>query len=224
MSYPAVNLPSEVAIGRGVYTIHYSGRFHAYTGLADTPIYVGQARDLRTRLSQHAQSIEQAENLELRDFVCRWLVLAPVWIGLTEQILVDEYRPVWNAIRGFGNHDQGTTRRAQKRSQWDTLHPGRPWATSYQDLEGGAQGRARVHPPSQRRRRNMTMPGCGTFSQPTLTIESPVGERETLHHPLFRPIPILWSTPRPPTNPINPIQSVKHNIGYVCNHRIEMPA
>ena len=70
-------------------------------------------------------------------FDCRWLVLAPVWIGLTEQILIDEYRPVWNAIRGFGNHDQGTTRRAQKRSQWDTLHPGRPRAASYQDLEGG---------------------------------------------------------------------------------------
>ena len=139
MSYPAASLPPEAAVGEGVYTIHYRGRFHEYTHLADTPIYVGQARDLRTRLGQHARSIEHAENLELPDFDCRWLVLAPVWIGLTEQILINEYRPVWNAIRGFGNHDQGTTRRAQKRSQWDTLHPGRPWATSYQDLEGGVQ-------------------------------------------------------------------------------------
>ena len=137
MSYPAVSLHSEAVVGRGVDTVHYRGRFHAYEDLADTPIYVGQARDLRTRLAQHARSIEQAENLDLRDFDCRWLVLAPVWIGLTEQILIDEYRPVWNAIRGFGNHDQGTTRRAQKRSQWDTLHPGRSWATSFQDLEGG---------------------------------------------------------------------------------------
>ena len=109
------------------------------TRILPIPDLYRSGRDLRTRLGQHARSIEQAENLELHDFDCRWLVLAPVWIGLTEQILIDEYRPVWNAIRGFGNHDQGTTRRAQKRSQWDTLHPGRSWATSYQDLEGGAQ-------------------------------------------------------------------------------------
>ncbi len=140
MSYPAVPLPPEDAVGRGIYTIHYDGQFHAYENLAGTPIYVGQARNLRTRLGQHARSIEQADNLDIDDFRCRWLVLAPVWISLTEQILIDEYRPVWNAIRGFGNHDQGTTRRAQKRSQWDTLHPGRPWATSYQDLDGGVEG------------------------------------------------------------------------------------
>ena len=65
------------------------------------------------------------------------LVLAPVWLGLTEQILIDQYRPVWNAIRGFGNHDQGRTRNAQRRSQWDTLHPGRAWAALQQDLPGG---------------------------------------------------------------------------------------
>ncbi len=137
MSYEAVALPPEDAIGRGVYTLHYHGQFDAYAGLGDTPIYVGQARELRTRLSEHARSIEQSQNLDLQDFDCRWLVLEPVWIGLTEQILIDEYRPVWNAIRGFGNHDQGSSRRTQKRSQWDTLHPGRPWAAINQDLEGG---------------------------------------------------------------------------------------
>ncbi len=142
MGYPAVPLPPdpEEVVGRGIYTLHYRGQFQAYAGLADTPIYVGQARNLRSRLGQHTRSIEQAENLDIDDFDCRWLVLAPVWINLTEQILIDEYSPVWNAIRGFGNHDQGTTRRAQKRSQWDTLHPGRPWASSYQDLEGGVEG------------------------------------------------------------------------------------
>lgn len=137
MSYEAVALPPEDAIGRGVYTLHYHGPFDAYAGLGDTPIYVGQARELRTRLSEHARSIDQSQNLDLQDFNCRWLVLEPVWIGLTEQILIDEYRPVWNAIRGFGNHDQGSSRRTQKRSQWDTLHPGRPWAAINQDLEGG---------------------------------------------------------------------------------------
>ncbi len=142
MGYPAVPLPPdpEEVVGRGIYTLHYRGQFQAYAGLADTPIYVGQARNLRSRLGEHTRSIEQAENLDIDDFDCRWLVLAPVWINLTEQILIDEYNPVWNAIRGFGNHDQGTTRRAQMRSQWDTLHSGRPWASSYQDLEGGVEG------------------------------------------------------------------------------------
>lgn len=123
--------------GTGVYTLHYRGDFEAYGGMGETPIYVGQARSLASRLRDHARSIDHAENLILADFACRWLVLAPVWLGLTEQILIDQYRPVWNAIRGFGNHDQGRTRNAQRRSQWDTLHPGRAWATLQQDLPGG---------------------------------------------------------------------------------------
>ena len=139
MSYPAVPLPPDTFKGAGVYTIHYRGDFDPYAGLGERPIYVGKADRVRARLVQHANSIRQAVNLDLGDFECRWLVLEHVWIGLTEQILIDQYLPIWNAIRGFGNHDQGTTRRAQKRSQWDTLHPGRPWATSYQDLDGGSE-------------------------------------------------------------------------------------
>lgn len=29
---------------------------------------------------------------------------------------------------GFGNHDPGGGRRDQRRSAWDTIHPGRSWA------------------------------------------------------------------------------------------------
>ncbi|GAC69556.1 Eco29kI family restriction endonuclease [Gordonia soli] len=40
--------------------------------------------------------------------------------------------PVWNAlVDGFGNHDPGRGRRAGRRSLWDTLHPGRPWAEQF---------------------------------------------------------------------------------------------
>lgn len=140
MRYPAVPLPPKDAVGSGIYTIHYHGNFHAYKDLADVPIYVGQTRNLRLRLAEHTRSVKQAENLNLRDFSCRWLVLEQVWIGLTEQTLIDEYRPLWNAIRGFGNHDQGSTRHTQQRSQWDTLHSGRPWASNQQDLDGGVDG------------------------------------------------------------------------------------
>ena len=137
MGYPAVAMPPLMAQETGVYTVHYHGIFEAYAGLGEVPIYVGQARNLAARLSQHTQSIAQAENLDLADFTCRWLILAPVWVGLTEDILIRQYRPLWNVIRGFGNHAPGSGRIGQQCSPWDTLHPGRFWATDLQPLPGG---------------------------------------------------------------------------------------
>ena len=153
MEYPADTLPPRDAFnGAGVYTIHYSGDFPAYADLGDIPIYVGKAdpprsnRGRRTepaeittlygRLREHAESVVLASNLELTDFSCRWLVLDPVWIGLTEQVLITQYKPIWNDVmRGFGNHDQGGTRATQQRSRWDTLHPGRAWASRQKERE-----------------------------------------------------------------------------------------
>ena len=108
MNYPASPLPPVSAFdGAGVYTIHYSGSFDAYQDMPE-PIYVGKAdppgkrqgRDstrqtgtvLHRRLSEHSASVESAENLDLDDFQCRWLVLDPVWIGLTEQVLISKPR------------------------------------------------------------------------------------------------------------------------------------
>ena len=151
MEYPPDVLPPDEAFeGSGVYTLHYSGDFSAYTALAENaPIYVGkadppgrrqgrssaiQASVLHRRLQEHAESIEAASNLDLRDFRCRWLVLDPVWIGLTEQVLIAQYQPIWNVVvDGFGNHDPGAGRRNQRRSRWDTLHRGREWAFNLRD-------------------------------------------------------------------------------------------
>lgn len=137
MAYDTAALPPVPPFdGVGVYTVHYSGGFEPYIDL-QPPIYVGKAdKGLHRRLTEHATSIEQARNLDLADFACRWLVLEPVWIGLTEQILIERYAPVWNnVVKGFGNHHQGRSRVGQQRSQWDTLHPGRPWADDYRDRE-----------------------------------------------------------------------------------------
>ena len=150
MEYPADTLPpGEAFEGAGVYTLHYTGAFAAYAGLGvDVPIYVGKADPpgrrqgrtqastnvLHSRLQEHAGSIEAASNLDLSDFRCRWLVLDPVWIGLTEQVLIAQYQPIWNVVvDGFGNHDPGAGRRNQRRSRWDTLHPGREWASNLRD-------------------------------------------------------------------------------------------
>ena len=153
---PKVPLPlAENFDGAGVYAIYYSGGFAGYSSLAEvdppSPIYVGKAVplgarkgarqerhrcELYQRLNQHARSIDQAENLQVVDFTCRYLVVVPVWITLAERFLVEHYRPIWNvAIDGFGNHDPGAGRRAMKRPQWDILHAGRPWAAGLNSEE-----------------------------------------------------------------------------------------
>lgn len=136
MDYDISALPPEPGFGGGgAYILHYWGNFEAYKNLGETPIYVGKADTyLHNRLAEHAASIDAADNLSLSDFGCRWLVLDPVWINLTEQILIGRYRPVWNLVLlGFGNHDPGSGRRNSRRPRWDTVHPGRPWAALLQD-------------------------------------------------------------------------------------------
>jgi hypothetical protein len=50
-------------------------------------------------------------------------------ISTVEAELIRRYNPLWNSrIDGFGNHDPGSGRYAQALSEWDVLHPGRPWA------------------------------------------------------------------------------------------------
>ena len=50
-------------------------------------------------------------------------------IGTIEAALVKLTRPVWNStVDGFGNHDPGSGRYQQAKSDWDVLHPGRKWA------------------------------------------------------------------------------------------------
>jgi hypothetical protein len=148
---PTEPLPLQTAYdGCGVYAIYYNGDFPAYAEISKSrnavPIYVGKAvpqgarkggagllntdrRALYNRLAQHSKSIEQAQNLEISDFTCRYLVVVPVWIALAERFLIEHFRPLWNVVLdGFGNHDPGKGRTAMKRPRWDILHPGRPWA------------------------------------------------------------------------------------------------
>ena len=143
--------------GAGVYSLYYTGNFPAYEPLAranrgsiSAPIYVGKAdakgkrkggfledamagSTLWKRLSDHAASIESAENLDIDDFMCRFLVVDDLWISLGESLLISKYSPVWNAlVDGFGNHNPGSGRSSMMRPRWDTLHPGRTWANQLQ--------------------------------------------------------------------------------------------
>jgi Eco29kI restriction endonuclease len=135
--------------GSGVYAIYYKGNFPAYQTISDTetPIYVGQAspslRNARTpieqgakisgRLNEHRKNIGKAKGtLYLVDFEFRSLVVQSGWETAAEDYLIHFFQPIWNSqtniLYGLGKHGDSATTRANKRSPWDTLHPGRAWA------------------------------------------------------------------------------------------------
>lgn len=155
LARPVVTLPPpEPFRGAGIYALYYAGGFPPYRIIMEKnvhaawalPIYIGKAIPLGARrggyglseapgevlyrrLREHATSIQQAENLALEDFTCRYLVVDDIWIPLGEALLITMFSPLWNArVDGFGNHDPGAGRYNQQRSAWDALHPGRPWA------------------------------------------------------------------------------------------------
>jgi hypothetical protein len=140
----------ETFEGAGIYALYYSGKLPIYQPLTLTlttenprPIYVGKAipkggrtgglregdiktRALVSRLRKHARSIDLSKNLQIEDFLVRYLIVDDVWIPLGENMLIETYKPVWNkVIAGFGNNPLGKGRENQKVSLWDILHPGR---------------------------------------------------------------------------------------------------
>lgn len=163
--------PPENFIGAGVYALYYIGKSPIYKHLYEAnrisfeqPIYVGKAvprgwrqarlqdasNELFSRLSEHYHSISQADNLNIDDFRCRFMILedaAADLIGTVEASLIRQYKPIWNScIDGFGNHDPGSGRYNQAKSDWDILHSGRPWADklrgehpSLKDIEAKAK-------------------------------------------------------------------------------------
>ena len=85
-------------------------------------------------LRLHANSIDEARNLDLGDFSFRSLIVDDVWIPLGENMTIEQCKPIWNlVIDGFGNKDPGKRRATQFRSPWDVFHPGRQCAEKLAD-------------------------------------------------------------------------------------------
>jgi len=135
--------------GSGVYAVYYNGKFPAYTGISkrEHPIYVGKADPadpasktameqgdrLSNRLNEHRKNITKASaTLRLEDFEYRALVVQTGWQTTAEDYLIQLFKPIWNnevgICYGFGKHGDDPGTRANLRSPWDTLHPGRDWA------------------------------------------------------------------------------------------------
>ncbi|MDA8412492.1 MAG: Eco29kI family restriction endonuclease [Desulfobacteraceae bacterium] len=143
-----VDLRDNRFYGAGIYAIYFRGSFFAYSGLSntETPIYIGSAEpankmagDVRKqgqaiwkRLSEHAKSISRAGNIELEDFEYRYLAVKSGMQKAAEDYLINHFKPIWNKevkiCFGFGKHGDSAETRKNKRSPWDTLHPGRDWA------------------------------------------------------------------------------------------------
>jgi hypothetical protein len=150
--------PPERFLGTGVYAIYYIGNnpyYKKYSELNrlsyDFPIYVGkavpkgwrqsrvsdnvlnQSNELYTRLREHSRSIiAAATDLSLEHFKCRFVIFEDEgsdMISTIEAALIKLNRPLWNvALDGFGNHDPGSGRYEQAKSDWDVIHSGRAWA------------------------------------------------------------------------------------------------
>lgn len=152
--------------GAGVYALFYVGDDSEYATVrsadASQPIYVGKAvpagarkgliesnptigTELYKRLSEHTESIGAAADLSHDDFLCRYLVVEPLWIVMAEQFLITRFRPLWNLhLDGFGNHNPGSGRHQGEISWWDARHPGRPWAVNLQQTRTKEQAVARI--------------------------------------------------------------------------------
>jgi len=149
--------PPETFLGAGVYAIYYTGKHSAYKKYSELnrlsysyPIYVGkavpkgwrqartsgtqdsQSKELYSRLREHGRSIHAVQELGLEDFSCRFVIFEDAssdMIGTVEAALIKLNKPLWNtAVDGFGNHDPGSGRYEQAKSDWDVIHPGRTWA------------------------------------------------------------------------------------------------
>jgi Eco29kI restriction endonuclease len=156
--------------GTGVYALYYTGSNPQYLKYAelnrlsyDFPIYVGKAvpkgwrqsrssdggqpksKELCSRIKQHARNIALGDGLLVEDFSCRFVIFEAEgsdMISTIEAALIKLNRPLWNtAVDGFGNHDPGSGRYEQARSDWDVLHKGRAWA---EKCKGKSKARATI--------------------------------------------------------------------------------
>lgn len=151
LKQPLYSLPlSRRFRGAGVYALFYTGEFEPYSEYrvaeqadATRPIYVGKAEpsgarmgaasgqatrgnELYNRIRQHTRSLGAVNNLRAEDFLCRYLVVVPLWIRMVERFLIEDRQPPWNGcLDGFGLHDPGKGRSPEV-SWWDAMHPGRP--------------------------------------------------------------------------------------------------
>lgn len=144
--------------GSGVYALYYKGDFATYDKISgkETPLYTGKAdpkekhatnpteqgEKLWGRINEHRKSIAAVSGqggIDVEDFEIRYLVTASGFEVNAENLLIQYFKPIWNKETkicfGIGKHGDDAKTRRNKKSPWDTLHPGRKWALASEELK-----------------------------------------------------------------------------------------
>lgn len=149
--------------GSGVYAIYYTGHNPLYAPISgtETPIYVGKAdpkgnpktaidqgTKLADRLNEHRRNIEKVDGIAIEDFECRALAVQTGYQAAAESHLIRMFRPIWNnetgILYGLGKHGDDATTRANNKSPFDAVHPGRKWAADSPENQTIAEIEAKV--------------------------------------------------------------------------------
>lgn len=144
--------------GAGVYAIYYIGNAKIYQAISgtETPIYVGKAdppanaktvleqgTKLTDRLNEHRKNIDKVSGIDIADFECRALAVQSGYQTSAEIHLIRLFTPIWNnetkVLYGIGKHGDAATTRANNKSPWDTIHPGRAWAAANNEAKSVGQ-------------------------------------------------------------------------------------
>ena len=108
----------EASLQPGVYVLFRSG----------SPVYVGQAKKLRSRLGQHRRKVENRLGITVDRITCRFLIVEQMWeLARAEDALIRHYEPEWNGITGFGSNVPGKGRPGMPGyvNEWDERFPPR---------------------------------------------------------------------------------------------------
>lgn len=149
--------------GSGVYAIYYVGPAAIYMPIAgtETPIYVGKAdpgghaktlieqgTKLADRLNEHRKNIDKVTGIEVAHFQYRALAVQSGYQAAAETHLIRLFQPIWNnetrILFGIGKHGDSSETRANNKSPWDTIHPGRAWAAANKEAKSIAEIEAEV--------------------------------------------------------------------------------
>ncbi|MEX2400790.1 MAG: Eco29kI family restriction endonuclease, partial [Rhodothermales bacterium] len=132
----------------------YVGKANPSDFTATNP--VNQGRKLYNRIREHRSSIQESNSyvsdlskalrserglhsLAVSDFECSYLVVPSAYAEAAETVLIEHYKPVWNKetqlCEGIGKHGDSASTRANTRSRWDTIHPGRSWTLGENNID-----------------------------------------------------------------------------------------
>jgi len=106
----------EASRQSGVYVLFRSG----------LPVYVGQARNLRSRLRDHRKKVENRRGITVEEVTWRFLTIERMWeVARAEDALIRRYHPDWNGIPGFSMHVPGGGRPGVPgyTNEWDRRFP-----------------------------------------------------------------------------------------------------